>query len=483
MTSATIETASSDDEVPRPIIDPQLAKLIRATLAAAGVSEEGSDTDFETALVRHLDQDGGADYAAAVGAALVERYVACRSQPGPEMSPAPVAPAAMANGTLARADKAASSINDPAAGVARYSSPTDAPDSTWQTARGIAPVVAPASGSGAEPSPKPSRAAARKLAYAKRSRAVVVFTWARNIGLIILLFVAWQLWGTGLVEHHAQESLASQFARQTNVEYHAIGPPQLASVAPSVLPAVGALVARLQIPAISLSQYVVEGTTESDLGEGPGHYVGTALPGYTGNVAIAGHRTTYGAPFNRLGQVVPGDLIYLTTMSGERFTYRVLEAPVAVLPTDVAVLDSFRDDRVTLTTCNPEFSASQRLVVVGVYVPPKVAQIARTTSSPAVSLQRSRSTPSTTVVPNTPTTVRGAAATSVPLAEADQVGWNWSHLPMALLLAVLLIALGMIYGRVYRRFGWASWIVLGPAWVAGLVFFFEALAALSPTTL
>ena len=62
--------------------------------------------------------------------------------------------------------------------------------------------------------------------------------------------------------------------------------------------------AELQIPAIGVDQYVVVGTSETDLSKGPGHYVGSAMPGQAGNVAIAGHRTTHGAPFNRIGQLV-----------------------------------------------------------------------------------------------------------------------------------------------------------------------------------
>ena len=129
--------------------------------------------------------------------------------------------------------------------------------------------------------------------------------------------------------------------------------------------------AELQIPAIGLDQYVVSGTSTADLSKGPGHYVGSAMPGQAGNVAIAGHRTTHGAPFNRLGQLAPatnsrpGDRIILTTLSGQRLTYVVTGTPQAVSPSDVKVLNYFGDNRITLTTCTPEFSAAQRLIVVG----------------------------------------------------------------------------------------------------------------------
>ena len=125
------------------------------------------------------------------------------------------------------------------------------------------------------------------------------------------------------------------------------------------------MVAELQIPVIGVDQYVVSGTDATELSKGPGHYVGTAVPGQAGNVAIAGHRTTNGAPFNRLGNLVRGDRIFLTTTSGEHLTYVVSGTPQAVSPGDVAVLNYFGDNRITLTTCTPEFSAAQRLIAVG----------------------------------------------------------------------------------------------------------------------
>src|SRR6202043_1570314 len=83
-------------------------------------------------------------------------------------------------------------------------------------------------------------------------------------------------------------------------------------------PGNGTVVAEIQIPAIGVNQYVVEGTTESDLSKGPGHYIGTAMPGQAGNVAIAGHRTTNGAPFNRLDELKLGGPIDITTTSGPK---------------------------------------------------------------------------------------------------------------------------------------------------------------------
>jgi sortase A len=118
----------------------------------------------------------------------------------------------------------------------------------------------------------------------------------------------------------------------------------------------------LVIPAIGVNRYVVQGVAENDLQEGPGHYPGTPLPGQRGNVAIAGHRTTFGAPFFRLNEVVPGDLIYLTDTSGTTWVYSVQRVWV-VAPTDVGVLDPAHKAELTLTTCNPRFEAISRLVV------------------------------------------------------------------------------------------------------------------------
>ncbi len=106
---------------------------------------------------------------------------------------------------------------------------------------------------------------------------------------------------------------------------------------------------------------IVEGTGEGQLQEGPGHYPGTPLPGEVGNAAIAGHRTTYGAPFYNLDGLKPGDAINVETPQG-LFQYVVVLAKI-VQPTDTSVLQTSVLPELTLTTCNPRYSASQRLVV------------------------------------------------------------------------------------------------------------------------
>ena len=120
-------------------------------------------------------------------------------------------------------------------------------------------------------------------------------------------------------------------------------------------------VGRLSVPAIGLSTVVVEGTGGAELRAGPGHYPGTALPGGRGTVAIAGHRTTYGAPFRRIDDLDPGDRIELAMPYG-RFTYRV-ERTRVVPASAVDVVDRVAYDRLVLTACHPLYSADQRIVV------------------------------------------------------------------------------------------------------------------------
>lgn len=126
---------------------------------------------------------------------------------------------------------------------------------------------------------------------------------------------------------------------------------------------VGDSLTRLQIPAIGVDVVVVEGTTEEALKAGAGHYPGTPLPCAVGDVAIAGHRTTYGRPFSNVDRLVPGDRIVLTTPVGS-CTYEVDRPPFVVLPNDTAVVaNTPAQYTLTLTSCTPKGSASHRIVI------------------------------------------------------------------------------------------------------------------------
>ncbi|MCA1692335.1 MAG: class E sortase [Acidimicrobiales bacterium] len=119
---------------------------------------------------------------------------------------------------------------------------------------------------------------------------------------------------------------------------------------------------RVRIPAIDVDVVVVEGITPSALRAGAGHYPQTPLPCEDGNMAIAGHRTTYGKPFGNLDRLKAGDTIEVTTPIGG-CVYQLSKDPYVVPPTDISVLDATPERALTLTTCHPRGSAAQRLIV------------------------------------------------------------------------------------------------------------------------
>ena len=123
----------------------------------------------------------------------------------------------------------------------------------------------------------------------------------------------------------------------------------------------------LEIPSINLQQYVVTGTNDESLELGPGHYSNTALPGTGGNVGIAGHRTTYGAPFADLNFIALGDDINLI-FGSNKYYYKVDKVEVVEAVGGEYVLYSNGEDRLTLTTCHPKYSAKQRLIVSAILI-------------------------------------------------------------------------------------------------------------------
>jgi sortase A len=123
----------------------------------------------------------------------------------------------------------------------------------------------------------------------------------------------------------------------------------------------GAAIGQIAIGKIRASFDVVQGTDTSSLEKGPGHYPGTAFPGLGQTVAIAGHRTTYLAPFRHIDELAPGDLIVLR-MPYARFTY-VVQYHKIVVPTALWVTNNVGYERLVLSACNPLYSAAQRIIV------------------------------------------------------------------------------------------------------------------------
>lgn len=167
--------------------------------------------------------------------------------------------------------------------------------------------------------------------------------------VVAVVMLGWPFW-TDVYQGRVQQRLDRQLASPTL---------QQAYKARTI--GTGDALTRIKIPAIRVDVVVVEGTTLSALRAGAGHYPQTPLPCEAGNVAIAGHRTTYGKPFENLDLLRPGDAIILETPIGS-CTYKVVGTQI-VLPSDTRVIAPTPVPMLTLTTCNPKGSARQRLVV------------------------------------------------------------------------------------------------------------------------
>ena len=272
----------------------------------------------------------------------------------------------------------------------------------------------------------------------------MALTWASFVGILFVLF---QLFGTGLIAYQSQSNLSGKFdaaspsfeltatpiflptttvetvttilspapvttvmsteatvagdnfvAVETTVVVETTLPP---AVAPTTVPAVidptmveqsteaishvtkaseGEVIGRIMAPSIGLDKFILEGAATTELRAAIGRYRGTAFLGDKGNVALAGHRTTYGAPFGRIGELLPGDKINVLTPVGTAI-YEVMDPVVAsklwagtvraigggysiVGPSDEFVLADVGDNRLTLTACHPKFSAEERIIVV-----------------------------------------------------------------------------------------------------------------------
>lgn len=215
-----------------------------------------------------------------------------------------------------------------------------------------------------------------------------------TLGLLILLFVVYQLWGTGIFTARAQENLKSKFEQALQAaddDNPVIGATTTTSLGtgvttptvphdnvkpPPPIPPEGEVEGTISIQRIGLDMAFVEGTSRDDLKKGPGHYPGTPVPGTIGNAAIAGHRTTYLHPFGDLDKLLPGDLIVIKTLAGS-FVYRVSKPWFKVKATDVWVVDNTPDPQLTLTACHPKSSAEFRIVIKAKLVVNKSSRVTK----------------------------------------------------------------------------------------------------------
>jgi sortase A len=198
-----------------------------------------------------------------------------------------------------------------------------------------------------------------------------------TVGLVLLLFVVYELYVTDVIADRRQDQLSDQLYAQWER--------QEPGSAVSTDVDFGQALAVLRIPRLGedYRRVVLEGTLEEQLRQGPGHYEGTALPGEQGNFSLAGHRVGKGSPFLDLDLMRPGDPIVVETAT-QWFVYRVLGDPATgdfgtdpsgipgqriVSPWDVGVIEPTPGGGapsaayLTLTTCHPRFSAEQRLII------------------------------------------------------------------------------------------------------------------------
>jgi sortase A len=296
-------------------------------------------------------------------------------------------------------------------------------------------------------------------------------------GVLILLFVAYQLWGTGIYTSRAQDKGEAEFEEQlaavgtfeadTTTTSPVITPPDSSSstqvttpvstAPPSEAPPVGDPVGRIVIPKLGSDWIFFQGVDLGNLKKGPGHYPDTPLPGQAGNAAIAGHRTTYGAPFGNVDQLVKGDDIVITTLQGE-FLYKVIDTQI-VSPSAFEVLDDAHTqapNTLTLTSCHPKYTARQRIVIV--------AEL-QGTPLPVSLPPGGEVAPGQARLSVDPAGLSGEAASNTPA-----ILWG--------LGAAAIWVLAWLLGRVWNK--WAAYAIGLPFFLVVLFFFFDNFARLLP---
>ena len=287
---------------------------------------------------------------------------------------------------------------------------------------------------------------------------------------------------------------------------------------PFPLPTIGDPVVRLQIPSIDVDYKVVQGVGLDELKKGPGHFPESVLPGQLGNSAIAGHRTTHGAPFYDVDELDPGDTIVLTypDIGGERgpqFTYVVTGTDI-VSPGDYADVVPTRDPTaatLVLTSCHPVRTASHRIIIRAELDPTRSSPLfAPTPTGPSdgtgeipgedTTTTADGSTTSTAAADSTaPSTIASAPATTAapptttaptadtpPPASQDAFAGGWfddgAAWPQIVLWGLVLVAVvvgGYALAKRQRRI-WLGVLVSFVPFVVVLYFWFENVNRLLP---
>ncbi|MGH2772052.1 MAG: sortase, partial [Actinomycetota bacterium] len=175
-------------------------------------------------------------------------------------------------------------------------------------------------------------------------------SWITGAGAFLILFLAYQFLGSGLINAKGQTELLGDFKKALKA----------GGVAGTPKP--GEVMGVLRIPALDLKTVLVEGTTPYNLEKGPGHMRGTPFPGKKGNMVVAGRRTTFGGPFSRLDDLKKGDIIHAASFGGS-FKYKVVAKKI-VKPGRPDAIGPSADGRLTLVTSHPAYSSGKRLAVM-----------------------------------------------------------------------------------------------------------------------
>lgn len=287
-------------------------------------------------------------------------------------------------------------------------------------------------------------------------------------GLLLLGFTAYQLWGTGLQTSRFQNELEKEFTSTPDTTS-----PSSSTTPQSLIESngidVGDAIGKITIDKIDVDDWIVAGVSYKALKKGPGLFPDSALPGSLGNSAIAGHRTTFGAPFADLDKLDQGDIITVTTRRGV-FTYAVQSVDI-VKPSAVEVIETTDPTKgvLTLVTCHPKWTSANRLIV-------------------SADLQESATTSDRWTPASTTATTTSGESSSVTLAD-DVLSEGWLHdpsaIPQTIMWATVVMFVWWLGGLVGRRLGrqvTVRAVVLVP-FAVSLYFFYENLSRLTPTNL
>jgi len=235
----------------------------------------------------------------------------------------------------------------------------------------------------APPPEKPAKSAGDHIRTTLRGIGQTLITG----GLVVLLFVVYEVYVTTWFTHREQTKLKHEITKE-----YAAGIDPLLQLPDGSYPnlKLGEGIGNILIPRLGrdFDWAIVEGSSDSQLDKGPGHYVGTALPGEVGNFAVAGHRVGKGEPFLNLDHLKPGDTVIVETEKAW-FVYKVKGldnnsiskkdddgipgreivssddgGPLYPVPDHPGLAPT--EKLITLTTCHPKFSASHRMIVYGV---------------------------------------------------------------------------------------------------------------------